>query len=60
MAKEHVEGTVDKAGGTVKEGLGKATGDRDLQAEGRADQAEGSLKKAFGSMKDAVRNVMKR
>lgn len=60
MAKEHVEGTVDKAGGKVKEGIGNVTGDRDLQAEGKADQATGSLKKAFGNVKDAVRNVMKK
>ena len=32
--------------GDVKENLGKATGDREMEAEGQADQAKGNLEQA--------------
>lgn len=42
-------------GGKAKEGLGSATGDRDLEAEGKADQTEAGLKQAGEKIKDAFR-----
>ena len=39
--------------GKVKEQTGKATGDRDTQAEGKTDQAKSSAKKAGKNIKDA-------
>jgi uncharacterized protein YjbJ (UPF0337 family) len=41
--------------GKGKEGLGNATGDRDLQAEGQADQASGNLKQAGEKVKDVFK-----
>jgi len=41
--------------GDVKEALGKATGDRELEAEGQGDQAKGNLKQAGVKVKDAFR-----
>jgi uncharacterized protein YjbJ (UPF0337 family) len=41
--------------GDVKEALGKATGDRELEAEGQGDQAKGNLKQAGDKVKDAFR-----
>ncbi|TNC59556.1 CsbD family protein [Rubellimicrobium roseum] len=56
MANEsHIKGTGNDLGGKVKEGLGKATGDKDLEAEGHADQAKSNLQKAWGDIKDAVK-----
>lgn len=43
----------EDAVGHAKEGLGKATGNEKLEAEGRADQAKADLKKAGDSVKDA-------
>ncbi|GII05269.1 CsbD family protein [Planobispora takensis] len=43
--------------GRVKENVGDATDDRDLQAEGRADQTEGSLRQAGEKVKDAGKKV---
>ena len=40
MDKEHIKGTVDKAKGAVKETVGKVTGDKQMQAEGRFDKAK--------------------
>ena len=41
--------------GKGKEGVGNATGDRDLQAEGQADQVSGNLKQAGEKVKDAFK-----
>jgi uncharacterized protein YjbJ (UPF0337 family) len=41
--------------GKVKEGLGNATGDETLEAEGKKDQAKGNLKQAAEKVKDAVK-----
>lgn len=41
--------------GDIKEGVGKATGDREMEAEGRGDQVKGNLKQAGEKVKDAFR-----
>ncbi|HMH92405.1 MAG TPA: CsbD family protein [Streptosporangiaceae bacterium] len=41
--------------GKVKEGVGEATNDRDLEAEGKADQISGNLKDAGEKVKDAFK-----
>ena len=60
MAKEHTEGNVDKASGKIKEGIGRATGDKDMEAEGHGEQAKGDLKKGVGDVKDAVRDATRK
>ncbi len=42
-------------GGKIKEGLGKASGDENLEAEGHKDQASSSLKDAGENVKDAFK-----
>ncbi|WP_159617304.1 CsbD family protein [Arthrobacter zhaoguopingii] len=42
-------------GGKIKEGLGKATGDQSLEAEGHKDQTKASLKDAGENIKDAFK-----
>ncbi|MHA7179773.1 CsbD family protein [Arthrobacter sp. MDB2-24] len=42
-------------GGKIKEGLGKASGDENLEAEGHKDQASSSLKDAGENIKDAFK-----
>jgi uncharacterized protein YjbJ (UPF0337 family) len=41
--------------GKVKEGVGDATDDNELKAEGQADQAKGNLKQAGDKVKDAFK-----
>lgn len=41
--------------GRVKRNTGEVTGDRSLQAEGRADEVKGSLKQAGEKIKDVFR-----
>lgn len=58
--KNRVDGTLDKAKGAVKEGVGKVTGDEKLKTEGMADKAKGSAKSAIGGAKDTVRDAAKK
>jgi uncharacterized protein YjbJ (UPF0337 family) len=55
MDKDRVEGSGKKIKGSVKEGLGKATGDEKLKTEGKADKAQGKIQNAVGGVKDALR-----
>ncbi|GAA1254509.1 hypothetical protein GCM10009609_17330 [Pseudonocardia aurantiaca] len=41
--------------GRIKRNTGEVTGDRRLQADGRADEVKGKLKQAFEKIKDAFR-----
>ncbi len=52
-ADDKVENTAQDLGGKAKEGIGDATGNEDLEAEGKADQTKANLKKAGENVKDA-------
>ncbi|HJQ04672.1 MAG TPA: CsbD family protein, partial [Nocardioides sp.] len=41
--------------GEAKEALGKASDDKDLETEGKADQVKGDLKQAGEKVKDAFK-----
>jgi uncharacterized protein YjbJ (UPF0337 family) len=43
------------AKGVVKKNTGKALGDRDMEAEGKADQVTGNVKQAGEKVKDAFK-----
>lgn len=53
--KSRVEGAGDKAGGKIKEAVGKLTGDQKLKAEGKADQTKGGVKSAIGGAADVLK-----
>ena len=50
---------VTKVKGKAKEGLGKATGDEQMEAAGKTDQAKGNLKQAGEKVKDAIKKKKK-
>jgi uncharacterized protein YjbJ (UPF0337 family) len=54
-ADDKVKNAAQDAAGHVKEGVGRTTGDADLEAEGQADQTKASLKKAGENVKDALK-----
>ncbi|MEO6058425.1 MAG: CsbD family protein [Candidatus Limnocylindria bacterium] len=60
MDKDRPAGAVKKAGGKVKEVLGKVVGDKSIEGKGKRDQVEGSLQEGWGKTKDAVRDLGKR
>lgn len=51
---------VDKFAGIAKEKVGRATGNRRMQVEGRADQMNASVRTAGEKLKDAVRGRKRR
>jgi uncharacterized protein YjbJ (UPF0337 family) len=44
----------DRATGKVKETAGRATGDRDMEQEGRDEHTKGKLKQGAKNVKEAV------
>ena len=60
MNKDRVEGIGKKVTGSVKEAIGKVTGDTKLQAEGAADKAAGTAQNTVGGAKDTVRDAVKK
>ncbi len=50
---DKVSNKAEEAEGKVKEGVGDATDDKDLQAEGKGDQAKADIKQAGEKVKDA-------
>jgi uncharacterized protein YjbJ (UPF0337 family) len=50
-------GTTDKVKGSVKEGIGKLTGDRPTEAEGKTDRTKGEAKNAAQDVKDTASGV---
>ncbi len=59
MDKDRVAGSAKKAKGSVKEAIGKLTGDSKIQAEGAAEKTVGRAQNAGGGVKDTVRNATK-
>jgi uncharacterized protein YjbJ (UPF0337 family) len=53
---DKVDNKAEEVGGKVKEGVGKATDDEQLEAEGKADQSGSKLKQAVENVKDAFKS----
>ena len=52
--KDEAEGKWEQVKGTVKDKVGEATGDRDLEAEGEAQNAAGEGQETWGKFKRGV------
>jgi uncharacterized protein YjbJ (UPF0337 family) len=50
-------GEMDKAKGAVKETVGKMTGDKRTEAEGKTDRAKGEAKDAAHDVKEGAKGV---
>ena len=59
MDKDRVAGSAKKAKGSVKEAIGKVTGDSKTQAEGAAEKTAGRAQNAAGGVKDTLRKATK-
>ena len=55
MDKDRIAGSAKQIKGTLKQVVGKATGDTKLQAEGNAEKATGKVQNAVGGLKDTLR-----
>ena len=59
MDKDRVAGSAKKAKGSVKEAIGKVTGDGKTRAEGAAEKTAGQAQNAVGGIKNTMRNSAK-
>ncbi|MGW0503157.1 CsbD family protein [Micromonospora sp. NPDC003241] len=54
--EDKLNNTTENTTGKVKEGVGRATDNEQLEAEGRGDQARANLKQAGEKIKDVFRS----
>lgn len=54
MNKQQVKGVTNQVSGSIKEEVGKLTGDRETQARGAATDIKGKVQKGVGDAKEAV------
>lgn len=52
--RDEIEGKFDQAKGSIKENVGDAIGDRELESEGIADRAGGNIQEGFGTARRKV------
>jgi uncharacterized protein YjbJ (UPF0337 family) len=55
MDKDRIKGSVKQVVGGTKQVVGKAAGDKKLEAEGVAQKVEGKVQSAVGGLKDTLR-----
>jgi uncharacterized protein YjbJ (UPF0337 family) len=53
--KDRTDGSINQAKGSLKEGLGKLTGDSKLEAEGKSDKLGGKIQNTIGGIKDTLK-----
>ena len=53
--EDKIDNTAEDVTGKVKEGVGRATDDEQLEQEGKTDQAKASVKQAGEKIKDVFR-----
>ena len=53
--EDKISNKIDELAGKGKEAAGRATGNPDLEAEGKGEQARSNLKQAAEKVKDAFR-----
>ena len=55
-ATDKIKNAIEDVEGKAKEAMGKVTGAKDTEAEGRKDQSKADLKNAGEKVKDAFKN----
>jgi uncharacterized protein YjbJ (UPF0337 family) len=59
MNKSQIKGQAEKAKGKVKEMVGKAVGNKELERKGVVENATGKIRKAYGDLKSDVKKSTK-
>lgn len=54
---DKAKGMANEAAGKLKQGVGRAVGDRDLEAKGAGQELKGKGQKTIGKAKDAVKKA---
>jgi len=53
---DKIDNKAEELKGKAKEGVGRATDDRELENQGKVDQAKGNLKQAGEKIKDVFKD----
>jgi len=56
---DKLENSADKLGGQAKEGLGRLTGDKEVETEGKVQQAGAEVKQKIEDAKDTARGALR-
>jgi len=56
--RDEMEGKFDQAKGSVKENVGRAVGDREMESEGHGDQLKGDVQEGYGGVKRKVGDML--
>jgi uncharacterized protein YjbJ (UPF0337 family) len=56
-ATDKIKGVANQVGGKVKEGVGKAIGNEQMQVEGMAQQVKGKTQRKVGEVKSTIKDV---
>ncbi|WP_428487499.1 CsbD family protein [Rhodopila sp.] len=59
MDKDRLKGAGRQVSGSIKEAVGKVTGNTETQAEGTEEKLAGKAQNAVGGAKDTVRDTFK-
>ncbi len=54
---DKIKNKAQEVSGSIKEAVGEATDDKELQAEGQGEKAESGIRQGVENVKDAVKNV---
>jgi uncharacterized protein YjbJ (UPF0337 family) len=54
MSDQHVKGAANRAKGSVEEAVGRLTGNKKLEAEGKLAKVQGKTQNVLGDVDDAV------
>jgi uncharacterized protein YjbJ (UPF0337 family) len=60
MDKDRIKGTAEQVKGSIKEAVGKVTGNDKLTVEGKTEQLAGKAQAQAGKVKDAARDLFKK
>jgi len=53
-SSDKIKGLANEAVGNIKQGVGKATGNEELQVKGKVQENKGEAQQVVGKVKDAV------
>jgi uncharacterized protein YjbJ (UPF0337 family) len=54
---DKLKGTMNVSAGSLKEGVGKATGDQEMESEGTVQKTKGRAQKLSGAVQDSVKKA---
>lgn len=57
---DKIKGVANEAVGNIKQGVGKVTGNEELQVKGAVQEKEGEAQQVEGDVKNAVKDTVKK